>query len=706
MTAAVGWMVASVLALTGATGADVARAAPEMTPHAWTLLACLTAAVGSLHGLITALTIHQLRALPAHARMGVVFAVATMGGVYLAERLGAFARLTGRYWQLAYATLAASLLAACLLGGLLLMLVPSATHPRGLLSRVRVWVALPLAVTAALVFVADNHYLKGLYPLLHAVLRWSVVTLGSCGLWLSMPRVVSQSPSRVAAFTPIVASAAAIAVAALYPSAVFPLELAPWSRVTLTTARALTDIDLDGYSSVLAGGDCAPLSPRVNPGAREIPDNGIDDNCLLDDAHEDSEAESQVDDNAPLPRQDIVLITIDTLRADRLGIYNEAHRANGLATTPNIDAWAEQGTFVFERAYTAGALTSIALPAMMRGLFPRRLRWSKSYETSRFRLLHTQQEIDALTKGETIIKMFPVARRDRHASLASRLRQRGMQTLAVVDDGFCEQLNPGSGLADGFDEYRRVDDLSAHARGDVGTTNLALHLLEQTSADKPFFLWVHYFGAHGPDTKHPGVRIDGSSLAQSYDHQVRFVDQQVGRLLTALQARTEPPIVVLTADHGEDLSGSARHHGFSLKESVIQVPLLVRAPNARGRRIATPVSLVDIMPSVLAWTHTQIPAGLDGKPLQTTLATARRQPRELIADVWQYDRGSRRFYDSTTAFDGRRKVLYDSILSSWTIERQGEEPRAKRVAADADIATVRALADYVEQTGGDLPLSD
>ena len=114
------------------------------------------------------------------------------------------------------------------------------------------------------------------------------------------------------------------------------------------TLRGLTDVDGDGFSALLGGGDCDALDPEVNPAAIEIADNGIDENCIAGDATAPRvDVEATPVPATPSPRS-VLLVTIETLRADHMGMYGYARD-----TTPALDRWAA-GARVYERAFTPG----------------------------------------------------------------------------------------------------------------------------------------------------------------------------------------------------------------------------------------------------------------------------------------------------------------------------------------------------------------
>jgi arylsulfatase A-like enzyme len=293
----------------------------------------------------------------------------------------------------------------------------------------------------------------------------------------------------------------------------------------------------------------------------------------------------------------LLLVTLDTTRADRIGAYGYA-----AAATPHLDALAREGVR-YVRCYSPVPLTLPSHASLLTGLWPPR----HGVHANGTQLLAEEA-----------------------STLAEQLLARGYQTAAVVG---AFVLDRRFGLAQGFEHYD--DDLSgaeapgrfAYAERDARrVTDAALRWLDGRRRG-PFLLWVHYFDPHAPYSP-PG---DDPALAVHlpYDAEIAFVDGELGRLLRALEiegaART---LIVVTADHGEGLyeHGEATH-GLFAYESTLRVPLLVRFPDRRqaGSVIERPVSLVDVLPSVLDWLGEPVPEELDGE----RLPLAREIPGEL-----------------------------------------------------------------------------
>lgn len=282
----------------------------------------------------------------------------------------------------------------------------------------------------------------------------------------------------------------------------------------------------------------------------------------------------------------VVLITLDTTRADRLGCYGARH------DTPTIDALSRQGVR-FEHCYCTVPLTLPSHSSLMTG-------WVS--------LRHGVHD-----NGPE--RLPPEA-----DTLAEVLSRHGYSTAAVVG---AFVLDRRFGLDQGFDHYddqmpQSADDNKfRYTERNAGqVTDAALAWVEQTH-EAPVFLWVHYFDPHSP-YEPPGFDPKLAAL-EPYDAEIAYVDAQLKRLLDGLKQHLgDETLVILTADHGEGLGQHGEiTHGLFTYDQTLRVPLIVHFPDARlaGRAVRAPVSLVDVMPSVLAWLKLAGPEGLDGVPL-------------------------------------------------------------------------------------------
>ncbi len=278
----------------------------------------------------------------------------------------------------------------------------------------------------------------------------------------------------------------------------------------------------------------------------------------------------------------VVLVTLDTTRADHLGAWGHPY-----ARTPNLDALARRG-LRFVRCDSAAPITLPSHATLLTGLFPPR---------------HG-------VRDNGTFALDP-----KFESVAERFSAHGFDTAAIVS---AVVLARRHGLDQGFVRYD--DDLGAGyaagteiaERNAEETTEVALATLE--GLRPPFFLWVHYFDPH--EEYRPPARFADAAGGphRLYEGEIAFVDEQLGRLVAALP--TEVAIVVV-GDHGEMLGEQGEtSHGLLLAPGARRVPLLVTAPSlAPGEVVDCLVRTADVAPTLLALGGLTPPAGLDGRSL-------------------------------------------------------------------------------------------
>jgi arylsulfatase A-like enzyme len=298
------------------------------------------------------------------------------------------------------------------------------------------------------------------------------------------------------------------------------------------------------------------------------------------------------------PLTGVVVITLDTTRADRLSPYGFMN-----VSLPSLERLAREGV-VFDEATTAAPLTLPAHTSLFTGLVPPHHGVRDNADT-------------ALAES--------------HTTLAEVLRARGFRTGAFVGSVV---LDPDRGLAQGFEQYSGVRQPGGNAplvrrRPGDAVMNDAIAWLDRVGGS-PFFLWAHLYDAHRPyDPPEPYRSIYGHNL---YVGGIAFADSQVGRLLEALEQRhlLDRTVVIVAADHGESLGDHGeRDHGIFVYQDVIRVPLIMRAPGVRPARIGAVVRLTDVMPTILDLLGVPAPP-TDGVSL-VDLLRGRRQDLNLEA---------------------------------------------------------------------------
>ena len=298
-------------------------------------------------------------------------------------------------------------------------------------------------------------------------------------------------------------------------------------------------------------------------------------------------------------RLNLVVVTLDTTRADRLGAYGRAN-----AGTPNLDALAQDGV-LFEHASTAAPIT---LPA------------HSSIFTGRFPPQHGVRD-----NGGYFLN-------DQEQTLAETLKARGYATGGFIA---AYVLDSKWGINQGFDTYFDDFDLSKFKVFSMGNiqrpgnevVDRALPWIDQQRG-APFFAWIHLYDAHTPYS--PPEPFRSQHPDDPYQGEIAFADAQVGRVVQFLRDRDlfDRTVILVIGDHGESLNDHGEEgHGFFVYESVVHVPMIVRTPfsGMRGRKVADPVRSVDVMPTVLDLLGVNKPEGavIDGQSITPLMTGAR-----------------------------------------------------------------------------------
>jgi len=293
-------------------------------------------------------------------------------------------------------------------------------------------------------------------------------------------------------------------------------------------------------------------------------------------------------------KQNVLLITVDTTRADRVGCYG--HTA---AKTPTMDRLAVEGVR-FANAYTVAPQTLPSHASLLTGRVPQA----------------TGLRINSVGPGGGMLPQ-------NLATLATTLKGHGYHTSAFVS---AMVLAKHFGLNNGFDSYD--DHIASHdgedmtdalhlERSATKTCDAALAWLSQPR-DGAYFLWVHFFDPHLPFEPPPPFDKD---LSDPYDGEIAFMDSQIARLIDHVDQRGQRKntLVVLVGDHGESLGEHGeKDHRLFIYNATLRVPMIwsfgERIP--RGRVVQAPVSLVDIFPTVLELLDIAIPPGVNGRSVR------------------------------------------------------------------------------------------
>ena len=310
----------------------------------------------------------------------------------------------------------------------------------------------------------------------------------------------------------------------------------------------------------------------------------------------------------PPQKPNVILITLDTVRADRMGFLGSK---KGL--TPHLDALAKQSV-VFEHAYSQAPITPVSHATILTGTYPQ-------YHGIR-------------NFGDRLPPSVPF--------LPELLHQQGYHTGAFVGSIILDPKNGfASGFERGFDVYNagfhrqktgERREASMQRRGEV-TLALALDWLREQK-DGPFFLWVHLWDAHDP--YNPPEPFRSRFPNTPYNGGIAYVDDTVGKLLDYLRSQGlyDNSLIAVAADHGESLGDHGElTHSIFLYDATIHVPLLFKLPGNRlsGQRVAETASLVDLAPTIIEGLGQTPPAAMEGRSLMPLVGNPHPEMRPSLA---------------------------------------------------------------------------
>jgi arylsulfatase A-like enzyme len=348
------------------------------------------------------------------------------------------------------------------------------------------------------------------------------------------------------------------------------------------------------------------------------------------------------------PGADVVLISVDALRADHVGAYGYRR-----GTTPNIDALAARSVR-FERVYTQAPHTSFSVASLLTGTYFGSLA-RLGFETG-------VEPISALLRGRgwATAAFYPPA-------------------VFFVDGDKLQRF-----AAKHFDfEYVKFDYLGARTRLDQ-----VVEFFEQQRPRRAF-TWVHFFEPHEPYESCPGRDL-GPRDVDRYDSEIACVDEAVGRLLAYLDSKRPGAIVILTSDHGEEFDEhGGRYHGSTLYDEQIRVPLLVRFPGVTPHVVGGQVQLVDVVPTILGLLDLEPPAWVRGTDLGPWLA-APAAPAAVLPPAFA------EFEYKRMAMRGMEKLICDMNWGVCAFHDLRTDPREQTNLVDRwpqRVAVLRAHLD-------------
>lgn len=462
--------------------------------------------------------------------------------------------------------------------------------------------------------------------------------------------------------------------------------------------RKRIDRDKDGHSAFFGGPDCDDGDPDVYPGAQEVPGNGKDDNCVGGDGKADVGDASgsggpapAADAGAPAPAvaggKNVLVIFVDTLRADRLGVAG--YQRDGKSLTPRLDAFAQQAV-VFSNAYAQAPNTPRSVPSFLSSQYP------------------SQIKVDRKTRDYPTID-------DANELLFEALAPAGFKTIGMTSHFyFCDRKRDpdvcpdvakwmNSNVLQGAAEWNNDGALNIpESNKDIAGPRIvkkAVARLEQLAqADEKFAMLVHLFEPHSTYMTHDGYPITtrgDESLVQKYDYEIAVVDKRIGEILDALDQTglAKTTTVVVMSDHGEAFGvhkfagGRMFFHGQTLYRELLHVPLMFRVPGVAPRTADDVVELLDLAPTIAALFGVPAPASWRGRSLVPAIAGQALPPKaafaELLpADAWKHEA------KSMITGDGKKHVFYRISDSAWEIYDLEADPEERKNIADGPDARI------------------
>jgi len=408
----------------------------------------------------------------------------------------------------------------------------------------------------------------------------------------------------------------------------------------------------------------------------------------------------------------VMILSIDTLRADRLGAYGYS-----AARTPSIDRLAREGT-LFERGYSHAPWTRPAFGSLLASAYPSEhgayVVKSPEHATERY-VGWSEWLYDGSLKAEAV-------------TLAETLHSHGYFTLALQSN---ENVSARYGFDQGFDAYlldelhaaplwretlpgrawRRIAFWEEEPKDPAFPSNEELYrgltrFLDDGGLDRPSFVWLNFLNVHSPyDLRDPGdplttpiretyriedLELTRDQLSRGYDSEVALADAYVGLVVESLRKRglLERTLLIVTSDHGEELgdhgvplhlaNGSTvygRFHGHSLYREQLHVPLLLRLPGRvpEGARLAAPAQQLDVAPTVLDLLGLPPVPEWRGDTLRPLLeGGASPAPKPIFAERPLFGP------DSKAVIAGERKAIWSTVSDSWEIFDLASDPRERR----------------------------
>jgi hypothetical protein len=443
---------------------------------------------------------------------------------------------------------------------------------------------------------------------------------------------------------------------------------ASWGlRPALKLARHLTDRDRDGYSALFGGGDCDDSRADVYPGAEDIPGDGIDQDCQGGDAKPaaaSAEPATARTEAAPARHGgfsgNILIVAIDALRADRLGVAGYG-RPPGRSLTPTLDALAQRGTR-FTHVWAQAPNTPRSFPSLLTSRYPSEIAWQK----------RSLNYSNLLPSNHTFFEPLAAA---------------GLRPIGIFSHFF---FTADRGISRGFAEWSNDGAKSiADSNKDIPSPRIVpraiARLRQAAQTGERFVLWTHLFEPHSSYMEHPEFPTSLSGvqgLEEKYDYEIAFADLWAGKIVKTLEETKldRNTAVVVFGDHGEAWGEHKRYfHGQDLTEEQLRVPLLVVVPGQKPAVVDDEVGLIDLGPTLVDLVGAAPLPSFHGRSLLPAIEGKPLPSRPIFAELLP---STATPTHEVTVIEGGKKLTHKIGERRWEFFDLTEDPRQQKNLAD------------------------